>query len=263
MNLRLRIVLALCVFGLVPGMLVLHTYRNLDEIYGAEMQAYFDVGARNLMDDIDHMLLQQRREMDSLALNLANLARHQESGQRAALFSAELRARMVGESRGDRLAFIGTRGELLAGVGLESDANAGFDGAATAGTDWFQRALRNPGASLLMGPARGLLPGSAASERLAVVVARAVLGEGGTHRRGRAGHRFHAGRSRDCRHQDLLGFSCTNITSMSPCSMPRNAFSIAMAPGAQHQIRGRMGRWRSWRPPIVKTASRWPRCRAS
>jgi PAS domain S-box-containing protein len=179
MNLRTRIVLALCAFGLVPGMLVLYTFRDLGDIYSAETQAYFDVGARNLLDDIDRTLLQERRDVDSLALSLSALAEGGDSAHMRWHFSSEMKARMQGEGSHDALLFLGPSGEMLASAGLESDANDGLNSAAIARKSWYLEALRTRDTSILAGPERRLLPGAAGAERLGMVIARAVTGADG------------------------------------------------------------------------------------
>jgi PAS domain S-box-containing protein len=171
--------LALCAFGLLPGMLVLYTCRDLVDIYSDETQAYFDVGARNLLDDIDTTLIAQRREVDALAYTLAAIAADDDPLRRRKLYASAVASRMHGANRHDQLLLVDTQGGLLASASVANETPAGLDGAATVAQPWFQRALRDRDRSLVMGPARQLLPGSASAERLGLIAARAVVGADG------------------------------------------------------------------------------------
>lgn len=123
MNLRTRIVLARVPSASCRACSSFYTYRDLGDIYSAETQAYFGVlGARNLLDDIDHTLLGERRDLDALALSLAALADGGDTPHLRWHFSSEMKARMQGEGSHDALLL--SSGSERRGAGQRRDSKA-------------------------------------------------------------------------------------------------------------------------------------------
>ncbi|MCC6709499.1 MAG: response regulator [Gammaproteobacteria bacterium] len=173
MNFRLRIVLALGVFGLLPGLVTLYSYRDLGAVYSAETQAYFDVGARNLIDDLDHAVLQWLRDLDTVAAELASLAAHEDAQQRRPLFEAELAAHQYAKNVSESSVFFANDGAVLARV--DSGAvTPSVDAATVVQQEWFKAPLRNPGTTHMFGPQRGLV-GDDTSQSQGILLAHGVL----------------------------------------------------------------------------------------